>query len=229
MNYLKTIFSDDSDFEDLKLIGSAATGTMRKGSGDLDFFIIFSNEKDILKFDKKMRSTNLDITKTKIEEAYGYIKVSGKFNNYNFVVVPIKNPCGKIDSYVSDAFYHPEFILKNRSDNHIEHTILAKEFFDKTGLYEKIRGISCELMIIKYGSIDNLINAIANSESIRVNFSNNHETYSSDPIIVDYPYIGGRSISKSITREDYSKIQILARKILADPANLLRDEFRMTI
>ena len=95
MNYLKTIFSDDSDFEDLKLIGSAATGTMRKGSGDLDFFIIFSNEKDILKFDKKMRSTNLDITKTKIEEAYGYIKVSGKFNNYNFVVVPIKNPVEK--------------------------------------------------------------------------------------------------------------------------------------
>jgi len=221
---IRDVFSKNEEFEGARLIGSAATGTMRKNSGDLDYFVVFNTTVNNPKFKEIVLSSDLEIDHISEETIrYGYIRISGKFDGFKFVLVPVKNPANTITDYAQDAFYHADFINKRKKSDHTDNVLLLKAFFDKLGLYKTIQGISCELMALKYNTFDEVLCQLATKDKIRVNFSSKNENYSDNSIVIDYPFLGGRSLVKPLTLEDYLKIQKFAKDVLEDPNNLLRE------
>jgi hypothetical protein len=61
---------------------------------------------------------------------------------------------------------------------------------------------------------------VARKNSLRINFSPNDLIYSSDPLTIDYPFLGGRSFTEKVTREMYGHIQESAKMVIEDFENL---------
>lgn len=202
----------------MKLVGSSSTGTMRKCHRDLDYAVAFRNTFSNDEFLDKIKSSDLNITKVKQNRKYGYFKVSGEYEDKHFVFVPMMHPNGKIETYEQDAFYHSDFINNLKRNDHLFNSILAKEFFSQLNVYKEVKGIGSELLILKYRNFDDMLDAFAENDLLRVNFSQNDSRYSTNPLIIDYPFLGGRSFTEKVTKEIYSEIQHFANKILDDPS-----------
>lgn len=215
-------FSDNTPL--MKLIGSYATRTMRKGEEDLDFAVAFQNPMTNKEFLSILKETGLELTEINQHRKYGYIKISGRYENTDFVLVPMRNPNGHIQTYEQDAFYHPDFINKHKQANHARNVILMKEFFEQIGVYKEVKGISCELMTLYFRDFDTMLDSISKTDSLRINFSPDNLIYSSSPLIIDYPHLGRRSFTEKVTREIYKHIQESARNVLIDFENLKMKE-----
>lgn len=211
----------DIDIPIMKLIGSSVTKTMRKGHEDLDYAVAFKNPPNNKDFLKKIENLGLNITKIKQNKNYGYLKVSGKYGGRDFVLVPMTHPNGKVKTYEQDAFYHSDFINQRKDSEHSFNTILAKEFFSQIGVYKEIKGIGSELLILFYKNFENMINAFADHNSIRINYSKNDAVYSKSLLVVDYPFLGGRSFTKGVTNEIYELIKYSSREIIESPTFLI--------
>lgn len=207
-------FSDNTPL--VKLVGSSATRTMRKGEEDLDFAVAFQNPMSNEEFLNRIRETELNITEINQNKKYGYVRISGDHNGMDFVLVPMRNPNGHIQTYEQDAFYHPDFINKHKQATHVRNVILMKEFFEQIGAYKEVKGIGCELMTLYFRDFDAMLNSIARRDSLRINFSPDNLIYSSAPLIIDYPFLGRRSFTEKVTRELYRHIQESARNVLED-------------
>jgi len=200
----------------MKLVGSSATGTMRYKSEDLDFAVAFQNPMSNEEFLSRIKETDLNITKFKQNKKYGYIKISGRQGGMEFVLVPMRHPNGHIQTYEQDAFYHPDFINMHKSASHARNVILMKEFFEQIRVYKEVKGISCEMMALHFREFDAMLNHFARNDSLRINFSPKNLTYSKDPLIIDYPFLGGRSFTDKVTVEMYEHIQESARRVIED-------------
>jgi tRNA nucleotidyltransferase (CCA-adding enzyme) len=212
------VFPENEPF--MKLIGSSATHTMRKNHKDMDYAVAFEEFIQNSEFLKRISEAGLKITKIKENKDHKYLKVSGTHNGTDFVLVPLVNPRGNIEDYAQDAFYHPDLINSMKSKSHRFNVILAKEFFSQLGIYKQVKGLGCELLILKYVDFDSMLEEFRDNKSVRVNFSENLENYSSSPLIIDYPFLGGREINGKITSEMYQSIRNLSKSILDDPRKL---------
>lgn len=211
---LLATFSDNTPL--VKLVGSSATRTMRKGEEDLDFAVAFQSPMSNEEFLERIGETDLRITDVNQNKKYGYVRISGKHNEMDFVLVPMRNPNGNIQTYEQDAFYHPEFINKNKQSTHARNVILMKEFFEQIGAYKEVKGIGCELMTLYFRDFDLMLDAFAKRDALRINFSADNLIYSQAPLVIDYPYLGRRSFTEKVTQEIYGHIQESARKVLED-------------
>jgi len=201
----------------MKLVGSSATKTMRRKKGDLDYAVAFQNPMSNEEFLRRVKNTKLDIFEVNKNKKYGYFKISGRHKGMEFVLVPMMHPNGRIETYEQDAFYHPDFINKRKSINHTKNVILMKEFFNQIRICKEVKGISCEMMSLYFQSFDGMLNYFINKGSLRINFSQNNLVYSTDPLIIDYPFLGGRSFTDKVTLEMYGHIQESARRVIEDP------------
>lgn len=204
----------------LKLIGSTATGTATRDSRDLDYVVIFNEGEVPRDFVKRARNSNLHLKKV-TEDVNGYVKSSGELGDFEFVIVPTRHPRGRIENYVDDAFYHPDLIASRARQDHRFNSILAKTFFKKTGAYKQVQGIGCELMTLHFRNFEGMLEELASGRHIRVNFSGVKEEYSANPIIVDYPFLGRRSLVKPLSIEEFVKIGETAEEVLRRPEILL--------
>ena len=207
-------FSDNIPF--MKLVGSSATGTMVRGSGDLDYAVAFKNPISNEEFLGRIKEGGLNITEVNQNKKYGYNKLCGKYHERNFVLVPMIHPNGKIETYAQDAFYHPDFINSHKLANHSKNVILMKEFFNQIGTYKEVKGIGCEMMTLYFKNFDDMLSHFANNSFLRINFSQNNHTYSTGPLIIDYPFLGGRSFTDKVTFEMYKQIQESSRDVIED-------------
>ena len=218
---VRNLFKESDSLEGFKLVGSASTGTMRKDTPDLDYVVLFKHKLFYKDFATKLVNSILSPNKINYEDKYDYVKVSGHFEGFKYVFVPSTNPNGIIKDYVDDAFYHPDFINKHKNKDHIANVLLAKEFFKKASSEKLVNGISCELMILKFKSFDNLLKNIVSNNSLRINFSDHLDNYSDSAIIVDYPFLGKRSLTKYILPTEYTLFQEYDLKVLKNPENLI--------
>lgn len=205
---------------DLKLIGSAATGTMRAGEGDFDYFIGFEQQVDKEYFKERIEESGVTIDNINDEKKHNYSKLTGQFEGYEFVMVPTTKPGGTPTNYTHDAYHHPEFINYRKDDNHAKNVILSKEFFEKTGVYKKVKGIGCELLTLYYKDFDEMLRAITENENLRINYSGKDSTLEG-PLIIDYPIIGCRSLTSKVTEDDWKIIRGECEKALYDDNYLI--------
>ena len=226
-NIVKNSFQNAFGNIFLKLIGSTATRTSIKGKEDLDCFVTFSERKpDNNLFLDFLYKSELNIIEYSEHRKYNYLRVIGDINSIKFVLVPIVNPNNIISTYEQEIFYHPEFVEKNKKFGHKPNVILTKEFFSQIGCYKEIKGISCELLIMHFGSFNNMLEYFVNSDKIRVNFSSEDFIYPDDKLIVDYPILGKRSLTTRINDDIFKKIKENSQMILNNPYLLVSDNLK---
>lgn len=200
----------------MKIVGSSATGTMRRRGEDLDFAVAFQNPMSNEEFLRRIEKTELNITDINQNKKYGYVKISGRHGGMEFVLVPMRHPNGRIQTYEQDAFYHPDFINIHKLATHARNVILMKEFFEQIGVYKEVKGIGCEMMTLHFKDFDVMLDHFIRNDSLRVNFSPNNLIYSKDSLIIDYPFLGGRSFTEKVTIEMYKHIQESSRRVTED-------------
>jgi len=202
-----------------KRIGSSVTGTMCRGAEDIDYFVVLACLPSVETTTHLLECAGFAISRVTLD-VHGYSRHSGTWTGYKFVVVPTVPPGPSPKTYVEDAFWHPEFIASRRRPDHVDQVLLTKHFFKGSGFYKKIKGISCELLVLEFGSFDEILQAIIRSDRIRVNFSPYREEHTDSKIVVDYPFVGRRSLSERIDASEYENIRHLAERTLADPQQL---------
>ena len=215
---IKPLFNGEIN---MKLIGSAATKTMRRGAEDMDYFVSFENSFNQEDFVTKIRKSGVEITDINAHKKYGYLRLSGRYQCSDFVLVPVVDPHGEISTYEQDAFYHSDFINSRKAPDHTYNAVLSKEFFQKAGVYKRVKGIGVELLTLHYGNFDTLLEAFASSESIRVNFSENDADYSHGKLIIDYPFLGGRSFTEKVSDSDFERIKQYSKEVRKSPRKML--------
>ena len=75
-------------------------------------------------------------------------------------------------------------------------------------------------MTLHFQDFDTMLNYVAGNDSLRINFSPNNLIYSLDPLIIDYPFLGGCSFTEKVTMEMYKHIQESAKMIIGDFENI---------
>ena len=155
-------------------VGSVAKKTFLKGKSDIDIFISFP------------LSTDMNVLKEKgLEIAY---KINDEYNgecdehyaSHPYLTCIIEGyeidfvPCYKIDdakdmkSAVDRTILHTRYIKSHIKEEQIDEILLLKRFMDCVGVYGsefKVGGFAgylCEILILKYGNFENLIDEVSN-------------------------------------------------------------------
>ena len=153
------------------IFGSVSRNTWLKGENDIDIFLKFPLEYDKKSMEKivfEIANKLFERVEKKFAE-HPYARAG--FNGYEIELVPcysIKS-VSEMKSAVDRTPFHDSFIKQNLKGKEDEVRVL-KQFLKALGIYgaeEKIRGFSgylCELLIIKYGSFENLLRHAAKWE-----------------------------------------------------------------
>lgn len=146
------------------ILGSVSRNTWLKEENDIDIFLKFPLEygkEDMEKAVFGIANAIFDKVEKKYAE-HPYVKAG--FDSYVVEIVPCYSigSVKELKSAVDRTPFHDAFVRANIKGKEDEVRLL-KQFLRGLGIYgaeEKIRGFSgylCELLIIKYGSFENLI------------------------------------------------------------------------
>jgi tRNA nucleotidyltransferase (CCA-adding enzyme) len=149
----------------LELVGSTAKDTYIKTSVDIDLFLVFpaTIPREILQ--EKGLTIGRAILEQQEECFAEHPYVRGIFHNYKTELVP----CYKIEtasqklSAVDRTPLHTKYVKKHLEETQKKDVRLFKQFLKGIGCYgaeaeiEGFSGYLCELMIIKYGTFQQLI------------------------------------------------------------------------
>ena len=147
-----------------KFVGSYARNTWLKGNLEIDVFLLFPEDlprEELEKRGLEIGKTILDSYEIRYAE---HPYVHGKVKGVEVDVVPcykVKDP-SNIKSAVDRTPFHHEW-LKDRIKGKENDVRLLKRFLKVHGIYGaeyKVRGFSgylCELLIVFYGSFENLV------------------------------------------------------------------------
>ena len=222
-----------------ELMGSLAKNTFLKGDKDLDIFVFFPKETGREELEEK----GLDIGKTVFKKLGGEFEVEyaehpytkGEIDGYEVEVIPaykIKNP-ENMRSSVDRTPMHTEWVNKNLSEKEKEQVVLLKKFLKGTGLYGsslKVKGFAgylCEILIAKYGSFKNLLQACQKWKKKQfIDIEEHHKKlpkklekrFKEDSLIVIDPTDPERNVASVLSLENYSKFVYEAWKYLKDPS-----------
>jgi tRNA nucleotidyltransferase (CCA-adding enzyme) len=146
------------------LVGSIAKGT-HLTNPDIDLFLMFPPsvpKEEIGRIDKEIGRKLLD----KPEERYAeHAYISGIWQGFKTDLVPcyrVASGKGRI-SAVDRTPFHTEYVKEHLEDRRRDDVRLLKQFAKGVGVYgaeAKTQGFSgylCELLILKYGSFDELV------------------------------------------------------------------------
>jgi len=211
-----------------ELQGSFIKGTSLKGDKDLDIFIFFPLETSMVELKKKA----LEIGKNVFEEFDGKYEikyaehpyVNGKIENHDIDIVP----CYKIEkieqmkSSVDRTPLHTKFVLENMSEKQKDDTRILKKFMKLINVYGsefKIMGFSgylCELLILYYGSFENVIKEASKWRFKQKIVFEKIEKDFSDPLIIIDPVDSSRNAASCVSLQKFSEFIYYSRKFLKD-------------
>ena len=155
-------------------VGSVAKKTFLKGKSDIDIFISFPLSTDM----NVLKEKGLEIA-YKINEEYNG-ECDEHYASHPYLTCIIEGyeidfvPCYKIDdakdmkSAVDRTILHTRYIKSHIKEEQIDEILLLKRFMDCVGVYGsefKVGGFAgylCEILILKYGNFENLIDEVSN-------------------------------------------------------------------
>lgn len=200
----------------LRETGSVGTNTFLKGFSDIDLYFVHNGEIDYNSFSNKMKNLPLNLKDIHVTKSVGSLKVKFKEEGKDVQISPISNPTQDIKTLREDAFYHNDFINSRKKNGFRENTLLAKEFFRISGLYPQIKGVSVELLMLKFQKFEHLLEEISSGRNIHLDFSGRYNGSSNSPIRVAYPHTGLDLLNMDISKSDFLRLQELSSLILKD-------------
>ena len=208
---------DNLNFDSL-IVGSVAKNTFLKGA-DIDLFLKFNTDIDLKK-------EGLDIAKKIIpngRELYAqHPYLRGEIDGIGIDVVPcysVENSTKPL-SAVDRTPFHTDWVKENISG--IEDDIrLTKQFLKGCGAYganSAVGGFSgylVEILCIKYGGFENLVNEIANwKPPILVD---NIENAPNSPIMIADPVDSKRNVAAGVTLGGLGSAVLASKAFLTKP------------
>jgi tRNA nucleotidyltransferase (CCA-adding enzyme) len=210
---------------DAMLVGSIAKNTCLRGAKDVDIFILFSENTTRKQLEKK----GLEIGE-KVCKAFGakpdvhyaehpYTKTV--IEGYDVDIVPCyKLKMGeKIISAVDRSPLHTSYVKKRLEKNN--DVRMLKYFMRKIGVYGaniRVRGFSgylCELLVIHYGSFQNVLETASKwRKGERIDIENHGKAQFSDPLVVIDPVDPERNVAAALNETNYCWFILAARHYL---------------
>jgi tRNA nucleotidyltransferase (CCA-adding enzyme) len=149
----------------IELVGSIAKDTYLKDNLDIDIFIKFPTKYKKEKIGENAVSIGKNILKNTEESYAEHPYIRGYYKEFKVEIVP----CYKIEkasqklSAVDRTPLHTKYVKENLPEKNKSDVLLFKQFLRGIGCYgaeaeiEGFSGYLCEILVIKYGSFNNLI------------------------------------------------------------------------
>lgn len=210
------------------LVGSVAKDTWLSGKADIDIFINFSLDKDEDYLKEKGLYLGYECSAFfdgVAEEHYAsHPYVTSNINGYYVDFVPCYNisDAEELKSAVDRTLLHTKYIQKHLHDDQKDEVLLLKKFMLEVGTYGsefKVGGFAgylCEILILKYGSFEETLNAASNWKNKTVINLENYESFNlfKDPLIAIDPIDKNRNVAASLRLEKMIEFIIASRNFL---------------
>ncbi len=212
--------------------GSFAKGTWLKEEVDIDIFIKIDNSVN----DKEFGQLGEQVGWQSLKGFNPYIRysdhpyVEAVIDGIRVNVVPCYDvPKGKWKSAADRSPFHTDYMRNNLDDEKRNQVRLLKKFLKSIGVYGAdiatggFSGYVAEIMILKYGSFESVLDAMSNiGEENNVISIDKPDEYSvknfkSQLIIID-PIDHKRNLGTAISAESIGKLVLAARSFLAKPS-----------
>ncbi len=196
----------------IELVGSIAKDTYLKDDLDVDFFIKFPTEykKEII--GKSALSIGRAILKDTEESYAEHPYIRGFYKNNKVEIVP----CYKIEkasqklSAVDRTPLHTKYVRENLPESNKSEVLLFKQFLKGIGCYgaeaeiEGFSGYLCEILIIKFGTFNNLLkNALNWKVGEKIALSNDKFPRFRTPLTFIDPVDTDRNVASAISLEKF--------------------------
>jgi len=222
------------------LVGSSARNTNLKNDYDIDIFLLFDRSVN----EEMLEDIGIKIGIETISELNGTYSinyashpyVNGVIDGYEVDIVPCyKIEFGeKIISAVDRTPLHHKFLCSRLNEVLCDEVRLLKAFLKSLGLYGsdvKTKGFSgylCELLILHYGSFENLLKDAQNWKLGKtIILKDIFELYDrekinlkrfDEPLVVYDPVDLNRNVASPLSRENFCKFVFYAREFLKNPS-----------
>jgi len=228
---------------DAVVVGSIGKGTWLRGDHDIDLFILFPKSTSR----EDLEGKGLYFGKQIVREMKGDYKV--KYAEHPYVHAIIEDyevdivPCYRIKmgeriiSAVDRSPLHLEYVLTHFEENEklINDARLLKQFMKGIGVYSSdaknlgFSGYVCELLILKYGSFQNVLRAASKWSAPQIIDIERHvdrntmkkyrkTKFRDQPLIIIDPVDSERNASAIVSPENFVKFIISARAFLDEPS-----------
>jgi len=219
---------------EITLVGSVAKDTWLKDDKDIDIFLLFPPTMSI----NELREIGLKIAKKiapcRSEEKYAehpYIEFT--YRGVKVDIVPcfkVRKP-SEVITAVDRTPFHTKYISERLTEEQRDEVRILKRFFKGIGVYGaevKIEGFSgylTELLILKYGSFEKVLEEVAKWRPWRVliDIEGYYEEKSfrrqfSSPLIVIDPVDPTRNAAAAVSLQKMSELIAAAQAFLREPS-----------
>ena len=229
VDFLKeTCKKEDIDAK-ITIVGSVAKHTALKGKSDIDIFIAFPLSVS----ENTLKETGLYLAHKCNDQFNG--DASHHFASHPYVTSDIDGfevdfvPCYEIEdgsqlkSAVDRTILHTRYVKSKLTHEGCDEVLLLKRFMDMTGTYGsefKVGGFAgylCELLIIKYGSFEEVLKSASNwqfGHSIDLEGYGTSKNFN-DPLIVIDPTDKNRNVAAALRLNKFSEFIQSARNYLS--------------
>ncbi len=206
-----------------EVCGSYARETFTRGNNEMDIFIFYPEDFPEDKFKDEIIKIGKELKRKKIIEDYeinyaSHPYLQAKTDGVKIDIVPCYDS-DKIISAVDRTPKHNRFLKDKLTDQMKKDVVLLKVWLKERNLYgaeiqhEGFSGYLCELLVLYYGSFENVINAIAKEwkPGIKIFFTNNYKGPVNDPLVVEDPVDPKRNVASPVSLKTLIKTIIEAR------------------
>ncbi|ADJ16327.1 CCA tRNA nucleotidyltransferase [Halalkalicoccus jeotgali] len=211
---------------DLVRVGSTARGTWLPGDQDIDLFVRFP--PDLPRED--LESLGLAIGRAVLPDGRAeyaeHPYITGEFEGYDVDLVP----CFRVESAtdarsaVDRTPFHTEYVERAVTPALAADVRTLKAFLTARGIYgsdlrtEGFSGYLCELLVLEFGGVRPLIEAVADwHPPIELDPEGHGIRTFADPLVVVDPTDPERNVAAVLSETNLARFQHHARALLADP------------
>jgi len=216
------------------IVGSMAKGTDLRGDKDIDMFIQFPKETLREELEAKGLAIGkkfFELANSRPELSYAeHPYVKGKYHGFTVEIVPCykMEPGDSIMSAVDRSPLHTEFVVGELGKQpHLRGEIrLLKRLLKAQGLYgahaavEGFSGYLCELLVIKYGSLMDVLKAASKwkrKEYLSLTETPTKEFPDASLVFID-PVDSDRNVAAAVSTEKLAGMIYLSEEFLLQPS-----------
>ena len=219
------------DVVDVIFGGSFAKGTWLRGDADVDIFFKVKPSVAVERFEELGKTVGLKALKD--------YKPRLRYSDHPYVEAFVKNvrvnvvPCydveqGRWQSAADRSPFHTRFISSNFDSEKRRQARLLKKFFKAVGIYGAeistggFSGYVSEVLVLKYGSFENVLRAAADWLEWQVvsigNYDHDIVKGFASPVIIIDPVDSRRNLGTAISPESAGRFILAARAFLDKPS-----------
>lgn len=223
--------------------GSSARGTNLAGDSDIDIFMLFDRSVDKKFMESEAIRTAKQLVKGRKNESYTvkyaehpYARLVLGDMGINIDLVPAYKitDANEMGTSVDRTQLHNEFINRNLTTAQKGDVRVLKALLKAHGIYgaesrtEGFSGYLCELMVLNYGSILELMEGVSTAGMPLVLQIGREAKEGKDALakrfgkqfVVIDPIDAGRNVAANVSEESLARLVMVSRAVLDDPSEL---------